>query len=201
MTSSSDAGAASHRVVPFAMLSQSAGFRPHPHFGAADVPVPVEALSVDPVEEARTQGFADGLAQGRAEAMGEALATIEAHGRLSLAFGQLDHAMEEELRLALRETVIALCEGALAPLALDQDALIARIDKAVAMLARSYDERTIRLNPDDLALISDRLRTDWTVQADASLPRGALRVESGDGGVEDGPETWRRAIAEALGPC
>ena len=68
-------------------------------------------------------------------------------------------------------------------------------------MTRSYDERTIRLNPEDLALITDRLRAEWTVVPDPSLPRGSLRVESVEGGIEDGPETWRRAIAEALGPC
>ncbi len=88
-----------------------------------------------------------------------------------------------------------------APLAIDQGALLARIDKAVAMLSRSYDERTIRLNPEDLSMLSDRLSADWTVVADASLARGSLRVESIEGGIDDGPESWRRAIAEALGPC
>jgi flagellar assembly protein FliH len=201
MTSSSEARAVSRHAAPFALLGRSAGFRPHPRLAPLDALPLAEPSGSDPVEEARAHGFADGFAQGHAEAMAEACATIEAHGRLSLAFGQLDHAMAEDLRLALRETVIALCEGALAPLAIDQDALIARIDRALAMLARSYDDRTIRLNPDDIALISDRLRAEWSVQADASLPRGTLRVESGDGGIEDGPETWRRAIAETLGPC
>ena len=89
----------------------------------------------------------------------------------------------------------------LAPLAIDEQALLARIDKAVAMLSRNYDERTLRLNPDDMALLSEKLRAEWSAQADPSLPRGTLRVESTEGGIEDGPETWRRAIADALGPC
>ena len=119
----------------------------------------------------------------------------------AVAFQRLDQTMEEELRLALHETVARLCEGVLAPLALDEAALMARIEKAVAMLARAYDERTIRLNPEDMALLSQQLNSQWSVQPDPSLPRGTLRVESTEGGVEDGPETWRRAISEALGPC
>jgi flagellar assembly protein FliH len=199
MTNSSEA----RRVSAYEALGQSAGFRPHPRYAAPDIlsAQAAQADAPDPLDLARAEGHAQGFAQGRAEAEAEADAMLEAHGRLSLAFERLDQDMEEQLRLALRDTVTALCEGVLAPLALDEAALIARIDKAVAMLARSYDERTIRLNPDDIALLAEHFRADWQVVPDASLPRGTLRVESTEGGIEDGPATWRRAIAEALGPC
>jgi len=45
------------------------------------------------------------------------------------------------------------------------------------------------------------MRVDWEVLADPSLERGAIRVEGTSGGVEDGPATWRKAIAEALARC
>lgn len=188
------------QVAPLAALSHSAGFRPLARFGqrASSEPLSDDA---DPQAELIAQAHAQGFAEGRAEAEAEAQATLAAHGQLSLAFQRLDQAMEEELRLVLHETVARLCEGVLAPLALDEAALMARIDKAVAMLARAYDERTIRLNPEDMALLSDQLDAEWSVQPDPSLPRGTLRVESSEGGVEDGPETWRRAISDALGPC
>jgi flagellar assembly protein FliH len=200
MTNSSRPG----RAAAFATLgSESAGFRPHPRYGAAATLTAQAAQTdmPDPLDVARAEGHAQGYALGRAEAEEQADAMLAAHGRLSLAFERLDQEMEEQLRLALRDTVALLCEGVLAPLALDEQALIARIDKAVGMLARSYDERVIRLNPQDLALLSGRLRADWQVVPDAALPRGTLRVESSEGGVEDGPATWRRAIAEALRPC
>ena len=191
-------------MAPLLAAGASQGFRPLAIFASGEgrhgAQVP-EADEPHPVEDARAEGFARGLAEGRAAAEADAFAMLEAHGALSLAFERLDQAMEEELRLALHETVSRLCEGVLAPLALDEAALLARIDKAVAMLSRSYDERTIRLNPDDLSLLSDRLHSDWTVLPDPALPRGTLRVESSEGGIEDGPETWRRAIADALGPC
>lgn len=196
MTNSSDR----LRVIPLEALGGSVGFRPSARFALSAAPEP-PADAADPQAEAHAQGYAEGFAAGRAEAEAEAQALIEAHGQLSLAFARLDQQMEEELRLALRETVAALCEGVLAPLAIEEEALLSRIERAVAMLSRSYDERTIRLHPDDMALLSDRLRDDWTVRPDPSLQRGALRVESVEGGIEDGPETWRRAIADALGPC
>ena len=104
-------------------------------------------------------------------------------------------------RLRLRDTVAALCEQAIAPFALDEEALLRRIDKAVAMLARADDDRVIRLHPEDIALLSPRLPQEWHVLPDAALERGALRVECATGGVEDGPAGWRRAIAEALHQC
>ena len=113
----------------------------------------------------------------------------------------LDRDLAETLSQRLRDTVAALCETALAPMALDEDALFARIERAVGMFSRADDERTIRLNPDDLTLISPRLAEDWQIVPDPALPRGALRVETASGGVEDGPAEWRRAIAEAMALC
>ena len=113
----------------------------------------------------------------------------------------LDEVLAEQLRQRLRDTVAALCESAIAPLALDEEALIHRIERAVALFSRADDERVIRLHPEDIALLSPRFAADWQVVPDPSLERGALRVESQGGGVEDGPELWRRAIAEALHQC
>ena len=75
------------------------------------------------------------------------------------------------------------------------------LGRAVAMFSRAEDERTLRLHPEDIALVSDRLQADWKVVPDPTLARGALRVETTSGGVEDGPAEWRRALAEAFHAC
>lgn len=155
----------------------------------------------DPVAEAFAQGFAAGHDHARAEADARAAEDAAMREALNLSFGRLDAVLEEELRLRLRDTVIALCEAALAPLAIDEDALMRRIARAASMLARADDERLVRLHPDDLKLVSPRLSQEWRVKADASLERGTVRIESQNGGVEDGPETWRLAIAEAMHEC
>ena len=103
-------------------------------------------------------------------------------------------------------TVVSLEHAIAAPFCTRQLAdLRARVIKierpGTGDFARAYDERVIRLNPEDIVLLSQQLNAEWSVLPDPSLPRGTLRVESTEGGVEDGPETWRRAIAEALGPC
>lgn len=184
--------------------SRSAGFRLDARFAGApsgaSLPPP-QAEPVDPAAIAWAEGHAAGLAEARALMAEHAAIDDAAREILALSFSRLDARLQEELRLRLRDTVSALCESALAPLAFDEDALVRRIDKAVSMLARADDERVIRLHPEDLKLVSPRLSAEWQVLPDPTLERGALRVESTNGGVEDGPEQWRRAIAEALHQC
>ena len=163
--------------------------------------LPKLAHPSDPLGEAWAQGFAEGAAQARAEAAGSAAIEDEARVALDLAFTRMDCQMADELRHRLTETILALFDATMLPCALDAELLTMRVERAVAMLARADDERVIRLNPDDLELISPRLPQEWAIGPDAALPRGHLRVETANGGVEDGPAQWRRALVEALAGC
>ena len=147
------------------------------------------------------EGYAAGLEQARAEAEAAIAAEVESRAALDLAFMRFDAEMAETLRQRLTETVIALCEATLVPFAVDPEKLAQRVERAVAMLARADDERVIRLNPDDMKLVSSRLPGEWQIVEDRSLPRGSFRVETQSGGVEDGPPQWRHALAEALESC
>lgn len=191
-------------------LAQPSGFRADARFGALaleatptkpDPAPPPEPEGPDPVEEAFAQGFAAGYEQALGEAQAKADANAAARQGLALSLSRLDAVLEEELRMRLRETVAALCESAIAPLALDEDALVRRIETAVAMLSRADDDRVVRLHPDDLNLVSPRLSGEWQVEPDSGLERGTIRIETSNGGVEDGPATWRIAISEALHQC
>jgi flagellar assembly protein FliH len=155
----------------------------------------------DPVATAFAEGYAAGLEQARAEAEATIAAEAEARPALDIAFMRFDAEMAETLRQRLTETVLALCDATLVPFAVDPEKLAQRVERAVAMLARADDERVIRLNPDDIKLVSPRLPKDWHIVEDRSLPRGSLRVETQSGGVEDGPAQWRHALAEALESC
>jgi flagellar assembly protein FliH len=210
----SDAGAfCSGERLPRVALSVAGGFRSDARFaplGPSRAPMPFDPPEVelppepeqqDPLAIAYAQGYAAGAAEAQARADERARADAEAHEGLELSFTRLDRELCEELRQRLLDTVAALCEAAIAPLALDEAALMRRIERAVSLLARADDERMIRLHPDDVALLSPRFATDWQVVPDRTLDRGALRIEAANGGVEDGPELWRRAIAEALQQC
>jgi flagellar assembly protein FliH len=160
-----------------------------------------ETEAHDPIAEAWAEGYARGLGEAQ-EAAAQLMADEElARAKIELAITKLDAAMEADLKDRLRETVEALCEAAIAPAALDPDGLTRRVEVAAAMLARAQDERVIRLHPEDLALIAARLPEEWHFIPDAGLKRGAVRVEGASGGVEDGPDQWRLAIAEALRQC
>ncbi|MFM5908724.1 MAG: FliH/SctL family protein [Novosphingobium sp.] len=155
----------------------------------------------DPVELAFADGFAAGLASAQSEAAARAKDDEQAAQKLGLTLARLDSDTAETLRQRFVDTVMALCEATLVPFALDSEALAIRVERAVAMLARADDERVIRLNPEDLKLVAGKLDQQWTVQGDPALARGELRVETANGGVEDGPAQWRRALAEAFEAC
>jgi len=186
--------------LPLAAFAASTGFNADPRFLAVTAAPPAH----DPAAE-QVSAWAEGHAAGRAEAEAECAAILAerqvGQEKLRLTLARLDAEQEELLRQRLYATIEALCETALAPLKLDREALLARVHRAAAMLARADDERVLRLHPDDFELIGKALPEGLEVQTDPALERGALRLESANGGVEDGPAHWRRAIAEALAQC
>ncbi|RZK03265.1 MAG: flagellar biosynthesis protein [Novosphingobium sp.] len=196
--------------LSFGTVSSGSGFRSDARFVslgggasyAAPEPQPEQHFEPeDPVTVAFAEGYAAGAAEAQALAAQQAAIDAEAAEGLALSFARLDGELAEALRQKLRTTVAALCEAALAPLTIDEDALIHRIERAVALFSRADDERVVRLHPEDIALISQRFAEEWHVVPDGALERGAIRVETATGGVEDSPELWRRAIEEALSQC
>ena len=186
--------------LPLAALAANHGFAPDPRFSAG-----ATAAGAPDADDLRARAWEEGYAAGSAEtqALVQQTAAEQAAGlhRFELTLARLDAEQQELLRGRLFSTIEVLCEASLAPLLLDRDALAARVERAAAMLARADDERVLRLNPEDLALVGDRLPAGLEVRPDPLLERGALRLESANGGVEDGPAHWRRAIAEALQQC
>ena len=189
--------------ISLADLAGPSGFASDPRFSGAAIaaPPPPEAEPEDPLALAWAEGYQAGVSEARREAELLAAQADAARAQIELSLARLDAEMAEALRQKLYVTVEALCEAAIEPLMLDKAALAARVERAAGMLARADDERVLRLHPEDLKLVGKRLPEGLDVQADPALERGALRVETVNGGVEDGPGHWRRAIAEALGQC
>lgn len=194
-------------LAALSSLPQGTGFREDVRYGGSGErrghqpsPEPAEPAQ-DPVEAAFAEGFAAGLEASAADAAARVAADDAARDKLGLSLARLDGDLAEDLRQRFVDTVIALCEATLVPFALDETALAARVSRAVTMLSRADDERVIRLNPEDLKLVAGKLDQQWNVQPDPALPRGELRVESANGGVEDGPAQWRQALAEAFEAC
>ena len=190
--------------LPEGLFGQSGGgFMPDARFGALVAQQIAEEAAAPPVQDPAEAAFAEGYGRGYQDAMAQARIQAEqdnaARGRIETAFERLAEAEELRLEQRLRETVLALCEHTLAPMTTDPDALTMRISKALSLLRRSEDQRVVRLHPDDLALIAERLPDTTKVDPDPTLARGELRIETVEGGLEDGPEQWRRILSEALG--
>ena len=186
--------------LPLALLAADNGFTPDPRFAGSFA----AATTLDP-DDLRARSWNEGYAAGCAETQhaADVAATEQAAARcrIELTLARLDADQQELLRQRLFAAIEVLCEASLAPLLLDRNALTARVERAAAMLARADDERVLRLNPADIELVAGSLPIGLELRPDPALERGALRLETANGGVEDGPAHWRRAIAEALTQC
>lgn len=190
--------------LPLDLLRSRGGFSRDPRFSpllARSSPAGPADPKPDPIAEAYERGFAEGSAQAREAALRIEREREAQRGAIELAFAQFDEHSEAELRERLRQTILALCEATILPVALDADGLAARVEKATGMLQRAHDERRVLLNPEDLALVKDRLPKGLSVEAESFVERGGLRIETPDGGIEDGPTQWRRILAEAFREC
>jgi len=155
----------------------------------------------DPVADSYERGREDGRQAALAEMAAQRAEEDAAREAITLAFARFDADSAKLLRERLHETVLALCEDLVLPMALDTDGLARRVEAAAAMLQRKTDERIVRLNPNDHPLVLPLIDPALTLVPDPSVERGSLRIDTDDGGVEDGPQQWRLAIAEALAKC
>ena len=186
--------------LPLHLLAVGSGFAPDPRF-AGSFSATTASDPEDSCKRAWDEGHAAGCTETQRAADTAAAAQAAARGKIEMTLARLDTEQQELLRQRLFVAIEVLCEASLEPLKLDRDALAARVDRAAAMLARADDERLLRLHPADIALVGDALPAGLEVRPDPALERGALRLETANGGVEDGPAHWRRAIAEALAQC
>ena len=179
-------------------LANRGGFSADTHFArAANAPGDKQREADDVVARA----YAQGEAHGRALAQAEFADAAEIHSALSLSLAQLDEAMQQQLAAHLAEAVAALCEAALAPLVLDREALERRCVTAAGMVGDGIIDASLRLHPDDVALLDRGFASTWHILPDVTLERGTVVFDTVEGAVIDGPEEWRLALREALGLC
>ena len=186
--------------IAYAALGRPGSFARDGRYAKPQVPEePVETEDV--AEKAYRAGYEDGQLSARADFDAQLTAERAARSAIALAFARFDAASERQLRDRLLATVHALCEEAVLPLALDSEGLARRVEAAAAMLQRKHDQRIVHIHPEDLELVKASVPASLELVADGSVERGGLRVETDDGGVEDGPQQWRRALAEIFDSC
>ena len=190
--------------LPLNELRERRGFTRNVALHADHVPTQsasAASVRVDPVADAHARGREEGRSEALAEIAAQRAEEDAAREAIPLAFARFDEESAKQLRERLHQTVLALCEDAVLPLALDTEGLARRVEAAATLLQRKTDERVIHLHPTDHALILPQVDPSLTLVPDPAIERGALRIDTDDGGVEDGPAQWRQAIAEALAQC
>lgn len=175
-------------------------FSPDPDISRALGMVP-QSSDEDPIRQAWKSGFEDGVATEKRlarEAQAEDVAALDA---LRGQVHQIDASGMQMLESRMRDAVVALCRQVIDDCPIAPDRLAARIQAAVRMLAATHNEKRVEVSPADFKLLGGHLPAEWTLLANPDLGRGAMRVMTAEGGIEDGPEHWKLALEEAIRTC
>ncbi|PQM28756.1 flagellar biosynthetic protein [Sphingopyxis lindanitolerans] len=193
----SDPAAEATIVSLTALMAEGRGFRPL-HFGAptaaAMVPIEPAATAAEPAEDP----FARGLAEG--QRLAEAAFAIERDQLLALVAGAeaLQDEPSEELAQLIAETVERLVRQIVGQAPIDAEWLQAQADIAATMVAEADKARTLWVNPADAALLMGAPIT-LPIEADPSMMRGTVRIETSAGWIEHGRAVYLGELRAALG--
>ena len=147
-----------------------------------------EAGAVTPLdlESIRADAFARGFDEGRRTVELEFAGERDAVARLAETLETLRPEASNALALVLAEAVDRLVRQIVGAGGVDPAQLVARAEAAAAMIADELAPARQRLHPDDIPL-HESARIPDTLVADATLVRGSLVLETGEGWIEDGP--------------
>jgi flagellar assembly protein FliH len=169
----------------------------------------VPAAQSDPalLEQARQEGYQQGLEVGRGEALAQAEAERAQLRQLIAALNQLirdfEHALASDvlsMSLELSKLIVRTA------IRVNPEIVMSVIREASASLAGLDEQTTIHLHPADAALLRSVSAEDaglsqlpWRIVDDPQMERGGCRLETATTEVDASLETrWRRIIA-ALG--
>jgi flagellar assembly protein FliH len=158
----------------------------------------VDTPHLDPVELARAEGYAEGLAAARA-------AVDEAAERDKALLAELldrihagDRIDREAVARRLRQTVLLLVGKLVGEIGVSADLLAGRIETAADLLSDANESAMLRVHPDDVALLDGRLPATIFPVGDASIARGSFVLEAASTIVEDGPALWLEQLEGAM---
>ncbi|MBA14803.1 MAG: flagellar biosynthesis protein FliH [Sphingomonas sp.] len=152
----------------------------------------------DPIADARDRGFAEGRAAAMAEAAASRTQELALLEQVSQSLSAGTHFDRDRLAAQIRQTVLHLVRKLVGELGIAPDMLASRIEAAVDMLADSAESALLRVHPDDVALLADRLPKNIFPVGDPHLGRGSFVIESASTIVEDGPDLWIEQLADAI---
>jgi flagellar assembly protein FliH len=152
----------------------------------------------DPIAAARAAGFAEGKAAALNEiedAKAREAALLE---QVSSALAAGAHFDRARMAGQLRQTVLHLVTKLVGEIGVAPDVLAGRITTAVDLLADSAESALLRLHPDDVVLLEDKLPGSIFPVGDPHVARGGFVIESASTIVEDGPDLWLEQLAQAI---
>jgi flagellar assembly protein FliH len=127
-------------------------------------------------------GFQDGQ-RAAEEALAEARNAI---ARLAESLEVLRPEPSNALALLLAETVERMVRQIVGQVEVDGALLVARAEAAAALIGSETAPARLRVHPDDLQFfIGARIPVE--IMADSHVERGGLKLETGQGWIEDGP--------------
>ncbi|SKB41599.1 FliH/SctL family protein [Sphingopyxis flava] len=181
-----------------AAMARSSGFRPRSFEPAMTVAEAPQEVSEPAASEPAQDPFALGLAEG--QRLAEAAFAAERHQLLALvaAAEALQDESSEELAQMIAETVERLVRQIVAAAPIDAAWLTAQAETAAAMIAECDKARTLWVHPADAALLVDSPLT-LPVEADPSMMRGTVRIETSAGWIEHGRSVYLDELRAALG--
>jgi flagellar assembly protein FliH len=164
---------------------------------------PLDAASpqtpfIDPVEEARREGFEEGFAAARAAHDEAARRDLDLLEGVMAALNSDDRIDRERIADQLRQTVLHLVRRLVGEIGVSADLLTGRVEAAAELLADASESAILRVAPADVALLEGRLPPSIFAVGDAGLARGSFVLEAASTIVEDGPELWLEQLTAAL---
>jgi flagellar assembly protein FliH len=178
-------------------VNPTAGWDPFDPLGDMADAAPA-ARSPDPIEAARAEGFAEGMAAAERMAAERGEADAQALGQLAGLLEMMSAFDRDTLASRLRETVLFLVTRLIGEAGVSQELLHQRIEAAVSLLADSSEVGQLRLNPADLLLVEGHQPARVTLVSDETIGRGGFRIETRATSIEDGPSIWLSQLAAAL---
>lgn len=155
----------------------------------------LEALQQQAYEEARAEGFARGVEEGREQGLAEAAQELAARrdlleatlDYLAAPLDELDEALETQLARMVTVMVGRLFKR---QLDIDPDSIVGLVRDAVSLLPVSASKIQVHLHPEDAERLETILGRDsggedaddatarWSVVRDATLTRGGCHITS-----------------------
>lgn len=175
-------------------MARPGGFRPLSFAPAA----PDVDMALETPGEVADDPYALGLAEG--QRLAEAAYGVERHQLLALLAGAeaLQDEPSEELAQLIAETVERLVRQIVESAPIDAAWLQAQAETAAALVAEADKARSLWVHPADAALLVDcPLRLP--VEADATMLRGTVRIETSAGWIEHGRAVYLDELRAALG--